>query len=49
MDNVYPIKDSNTSAVAELMAEIKPEWWDFKGTKDLPVLNPMAESILIAL
>lgn len=34
MDNVYSIKDSNVNAVAELMAEIKPEWWDFKGAKE---------------
>ena len=28
---IYQINSSNAAAVAELMAAIKPDWWDFEG------------------
>lgn len=28
---IYQINSSNATAVAELMAAIKPDWWDFEG------------------
>lgn len=29
--NIYQITPSNAEAVARLMSEIKPDWWDFEG------------------
>ena len=28
---IYRITTSNVNSVAELMAAIKPDWWDFEG------------------
>lgn len=30
---IYQINSSNAAAVAELMATIKPDWWDFEGAR----------------
>lgn len=29
--NIYRIEESNAAAVARLMSDIKPDWWDFEG------------------
>lgn len=31
--NIYTIEDANVGAVAQLMASIKPDWWDYAGAK----------------